>query len=171
MHLTMDSADHLAHADIEIYNGYGDWDGLHVERLTHECWQVVCSPQAILKHGPCDGCRAVTQLAKSFCDWLPRNLAAVVSSTRSQAHPHFGLSRIDTTTVALRAIKQSDFALLTRSFVAAEPLRHGELVLAHPATMSTSGGHYMGWRKGDQRPKVLAFCDWIRREIAKQQHA
>ncbi|RNE60400.1 LysR family transcriptional regulator [Vibrio cholerae] len=164
-------ADHLAHADIEIYNGYGDWDGLHVERLTHECWQVICSPQAILKHGP------VTD-AEQLLNW-PRASVIGYRETWLQWFHQQGVKPIptsaclefDTTTVALRAIKQSDFALLTRSFVAAEPLRHGELVLAHPATMSTSGGHYMGWRKGDQRPKVLAFCDWIRREIAKQQHA
>ncbi|XAG06992.1 hypothetical protein NM432_07280 [Vibrio metschnikovii] len=49
----------------------------------------------------------------------------------------------------------------------ADPLAKGSLVLAHPASMTTTGGHYLVWKKGDHRPKVLAFCDWIRREVAK----
>ncbi|MGT0149221.1 hypothetical protein ACT691_03945 [Vibrio metschnikovii] len=49
----------------------------------------------------------------------------------------------------------------------ADPLAKGSLVLAHPARHDHDRRTLPRVEKGDHRPKVLAFCDWIRREVAK----
>ncbi|MEH0093257.1 LysR substrate-binding domain-containing protein [Vibrio metschnikovii] len=160
-------SDQRSQPDIEIYNGYGDWDGRQVERLTHEYWQVVCRPQAINHYGN-------VTCAKQLLDW-PRAAIIGYRETWLDWFSQQGITEIadapclefDTTTLAIQAVRHGDIALLTRNFVVADPLAKGSLVLAHPASMTTTGGHYLVWKKGDHRPKVLDFCDWIRREVAK----
>lgn len=155
-------------ADIEICNGYGDWDNRQVERLTHECWQVVCSPLALRVFGSISS-------AEQLLKW-PRASVMGYRETWSHWFHQQGVNEIpdapclefDTTTLAIQSVRQGELALLTRNFLISDSLARGDLVIAHPATMATSGGHYMVWKKGEQRPKVLAFCDWIRRELAKQ---
>lgn len=157
----------LDQADVEIYNGYGDWDGRHIERLTHEYWQVVCRPQALQTYGEITSAEqllnwpraAIIGYRETWIDWFKQQGISAI--------PAAPCLEFDTTTLAIQSIKNADIALLTRNFVMAEALASGELVQAHPASMSTTGGHYMVWKKGDHRPKVLAFCDWLRREVAK----
>lgn len=153
-------------ADIEICNGYGDWDNRHVERLTQEHWVVACSPDTLAKLGP-------VPTAETLLAW-PR--ASVMGYREHWAHwfhqqgvsglPEPSQLEFDTTTLAIRAVLNGHMALLARSFLITDALQQGSLVQPHKGTLPTPGGHYMVWRKGDQRPKVTAFCDWLRRQLA-----
>ena len=54
-------------------------------------------------------------------------------------------------------------------FYVAPHVQRGELVQPHPGILPTRGGHYLVCQRGDQRPKVTAFCDWLRRELRGHQ--
>ena len=91
--------------------------------------------------------------------------------TQQQSHglaPAPGLE-FDTTTLAMQAVRYGDGVLLTRSFLVSDALQRGELVQPHPGILPTRGGHYLVCQRGDQRPKVTAFCDWLRRELRGHQ--
>lgn len=155
--------------DVEICNGYGDWSNRQVERLTTEHWLVVSSPDTIERRGMPESARALLEwplmsvlgYREGWSDWL------ACQKVEALAPPP--CMEFDTTTLALQAVRHADGALLTRSFLVADVLQRGELVQIHPGTLATRGGHYLVCQRGDQRPKVLAFCDWLRRELRAQQ--
>ncbi|WLD59146.1 LysR substrate-binding domain-containing protein [Salinispirillum sp. LH 10-3-1] len=153
-------------ADIEICNGYGDWVNRQVERLTQEHWLVICSQQTLSKRGP------VTD-ATEFLNWPRASVMGYREGWAQWFHkqgvqhlPNPSHLEFDTTTLAIRAVMSGDLVLMARSFLVADALAEGTLVQPHSGILPTQGGHYMVWRNGDQRPKVTAFCDWLRRELA-----
>lgn len=158
-----------SNADVEICNGYGDWSDRQVERLTSEHWLTVCSPATLERRGWPGSAQAlmswplysVLGYREGWNEWL----------TQQQSHglaPAPGLE-FDTTTLAMQAVRYGDGVLLTRSFLVSDALQRGELVQPHPGILPTRGGHYLVCQRGDQRPKVTAFCDWLRRELRGHQ--
>ncbi|MFG0804915.1 LysR substrate-binding domain-containing protein [Pseudomonas fluvialis] len=152
-------------ADVEICNGYGDWTNRQVERLTHEHWLLVCSPQTLARRGTPGSTRellewpllSVLGYRESWSQWLAAQQVSLLAPPPCL--------EFDTTTLAMQAVRHADGVLLTRSFLVGDALRRGELVRPHAGTLETRGGHYLVSQVGDQRPKVLAFCDWLRREL------
>lgn len=161
--------DEQSNVDVEICNGYGDWSNRQVERLTSEHWLVVCSPATLDRRGPPTTAEELAQwpllsvlgYREGWSEWLASQLV-----NRPSPAPCL---EFDTTTLAMQAVQHADGVLLTRSFLVSDALRRGELVQAHPGIMPTRGGHYLVCQRGDQRPKVLAFCDWLRRELRAHQ--
>ncbi len=155
--------------DLEICNGYGDWENRQVERLTQEDWLVVCRPEALIANGP-------VEQASDLLRW-PRLMVTGYRETWTQWFESQGVLQLpdanwmefETSTLALQTLKNSNSVLLVRSFLASDLLNKGELVLAHPGSFISSGSHYLVWRKGDERMKITAFADWLRREL-KQHH-
>lgn len=155
--------------DLEICNGYGDWENRQVERLTQEQWLVVCRPEAIEALGK-------PQHASDLLAW-PRLMVTGYRESWTQWFesqgvldiPDANLMEFETSTLALQSLKHSNTALLVRSFLVADHLARGELVQPHSGCFNSSGSHYLIWRKGDERIKITAFCDWIKREL--RQHS
>lgn len=154
-----------SNADVEICNGYGDWSNRQVERLTTEHWLVVCSPETLDKRG-------APGSARELCEWPLYS----VLGYREGWHQWLACQQVDglappaalefdTTTLAMQAVRRGDGVLLTRNFLVEDALRDGSLVRPHAGVMATRGGHYLVCQRGDQRPKVLAFCDWLKREV------
>lgn len=151
-------------ADVEICNGYGDWSDRQVERLTNEHWLTVCSPATLERRGWPGSAQALMEwplysvlgYREGWNEWLSCQQTSGLAPPPSL--------EFDTTTLAMQAVRYGDGALLTRSFLVSDALQRGELVQPHPGVLPTRGGHYLVCQRGDQRPKVLAFCDWLRRE-------
>lgn len=129
---------------------------------------MVTSPRAIQVFGRADSPEQLLKWPRASVMGYRESWSHWFHAQGVQSIPDAACLEFDTTTLAIQSVKQGELALLSRSFLVTDSLARGELVSAHPGTMATSGGHYMVWKKGDQRPKVLAFCDWIRRELAKQ---
>ena len=161
--------DEQSNVDVEICNGYGDWSNRQVERLTSEHWLVVCSPDTLDRRGPPTTAEELAEwpllsvlgYREGWSEWLASQLV-----NRPSPPPCL---EFDTTTLAMQAVQHADGVLLTRSFLVSDALQRGELVQPHPGIMPTRGGHYLVCQRGDQRPKVLAFCDWLRRELRAHQ--
>lgn len=151
--------------DLEICNGYGDWENRQVERLTQEDWLVVCRPETLKALGPVTSAADLLEWPKLMVTGYRETWSQWFESQGVHQLPSANVMEFETSTLALQTLKNSNTILLVRSFLASDLLNSGQLVLAHPGTFSSSGSHYMIWRKGDERMKITAFSDWIRREL------
>lgn len=156
------SQNEVEEADIEICNGFGDWTGMRVERLTTETWQPVASPK-FLRNYPVD--EDLNKLAQ-----LP--LISIIGDKenwqlwfRKQGVPQlapFPVLECDTSTMAIEAATAHIGIVLARSFSIQEELETGRLIPAHSYIMHAEGAHYLVLPNKPPAPKVKAFCDWLK---------
>ncbi|WP_027858120.1 LysR substrate-binding domain-containing protein [Marinobacterium jannaschii] len=165
------SQDEVEEADLEISNGFGDWGGMKVERLTQEKWLVVASPEFLDAHPVSDDPLQLLQypLLSTIGDrenwpiWFRKqgimdiNIEPMLES--------------DTSTMAIEAACNHVGLLLTRSFHLEPVLASGKLVQAHPFTLESSGSHYLVLPNRQMTPKVIAFRDWLLEQIAESPQA
>lgn len=162
-------------ADVEICNGYGDWRGMQVERLTEEVHLAVASPQFIELMGFAeqgeDYCCSTAEIACNDIAQLP--LISVIGDRENwqrwfriqkQTAP-MPLLECDTTAAAVEAAKRGLGVLLARSFNLQPALERGELLQLHPFTLNASGAHYLIMPDQQHAPKVIAFRDWLKAQL------
>jgi LysR family glycine cleavage system transcriptional activator len=151
--------------DVGIRYGEGKYPSLKVEKLCSDAWVVVCASglrrRAQLKT-PHDLAR-FTLLRDDDPDawrsWLAARGVTNVDPLRGQMFA-------DSSMVVEGAVRGQGVALVRLS-LAADDLLAGRLILPFPraALMPTGRSYYLVTaRVKAQRPEVLAFCSWLRRE-------
>ncbi|RVU29702.1 LysR substrate-binding domain-containing protein [Neptunomonas marina] len=157
-------------ADLEISNGFGDWTGMRVERLTNEYWQVVASP-AFLAHHPVTEdpfeiaeCPLISTMGdrENWQQWFRKQ-----GIHNAVPQP---ILESDTSTIAIDAACNGVGLLLARSFVVDAQIKRGELVAAHPFTLPSTGAHYLVLPNKPIATKVAAFCSWIKQRLDSEGH-
>lgn len=154
------SEDQVEEADIEITNGYGNWSGMQVERITREHLIAVASPDFLRRYPLEASLQKIAQAPlisivgekENWPQWFRRQQLDI------QPLP---VLECDASTAAFEAARQGLGVLLARNFNLQPLLTAGELVQAHPFTLPASAAHYLVMPNRQPSPKVLAFRDWL----------
>lgn len=155
------SQDEVVEADIEICNGFGDWTGMQVERLTWEKQIVVGSPDFISRYDINDDAMKVLQLPLISVIGDRENWQKWFRSQGLASLMPMPMLECDTTAAAIDAARNGVGLLLARNFNLKPVLECGELVQAHSFELKASGAHYMVLPNKPLSPKVIAFRDWV----------
>ena len=158
--------------DLGIRYGYGDWPGLHVEKLMTEELFPVCSP-ALLETGPpmnkaSDLSRYTLLHDDMRSDWRMWLMAAgvedLVDTDRGLSFGHSNL--------VIQAAIHGDGVALARSVLVATSLAEGQLIKPFELALPTNYAYYVVCPEVNlQRPKTKAFREWLFEEAAKEEEA
>ncbi len=160
--------------DVGLRYGRGDYDGMHVERLMSEVAFPVCSP-ALADGDPPLRCpedlahhtllhvqwKMEPESAPNWRMWLR---AAGVEGVDPDRGPRFSVENL-----ALQAAIEGHGVALVSSALVAGDLKAGRLVrpFAPATTEATDFSYYLVYPPaGETDPKVQAFGQWIRQEVA-----
>ena len=156
--------------DLGIRYGYGDWPGLHVEKLMTEELFPVCSP-ALLETGPpmnkaSDLSRYTLLHDDMRIDWRMWLMAAgvedLVDTDRGLSFGHSNL--------VIQAAIHGDGVALARSVLVATSLAEGQLIKPFELALPTNYAYYVVCPEVNlQRPKIKAFREWLFKEAAKEE--
>ncbi|WP_026971999.1 LysR substrate-binding domain-containing protein [Aliagarivorans marinus] len=153
--------------DLEIINGYGDWQGkqaLHL--LKQEPWIVVASPGFAATLAPnatpeqlATADKIMTSgYTESWQDWFA---LAGISATAGAPSLIF-----DSTQLSLEACKQGHGLLLVKALLADDAIQQGELVQVHSQQMCSQSFHYLlTATEKTQQHKVIAFTRWLSQSL------
>lgn len=154
-------------ADLEIANGYGNWAGRQVEQLTREQWQVVASPQFLAQLPALDSAEQLLDLPRIAIQGYQENWQSWFRACGVHEPVPAPLLETDTSSLAIEAACAGLGLALVRSLVVAPAIDRDQLAAAHPSTLPAAGGHYLVLPgSGAPSPKVVAFCQWLREELA-----
>ncbi len=163
------SQDEVEEADIEISNGYGNWSGMQVERMTREHLVVVGSPDFLARYPVTEDAIRILQVP----------LITIIGEKENwqQWFRQQGLANLmpmpvlecDTSTAAFDAACNGIGLLLARSFNLKPLIAEGKLVQAHPFTLKASGAHYLVLPNKPPSPKVIAFRDWLQATLEREE--
>ena len=158
--------------DLGIRYGYGDWPGLHVEKLMTEELFPVCSP-ALLETGPpmnkaSDLSRYTLLHDDMRIDWRMWLMAAgvedLVDTDRGLSFGHSNL--------VIQAAIHGDGVALARSVLVATSLAEGQLIKPFELALPTNYAYYVVCPEVNlQRSKIKAFREWLFKEAAKEKEA
>jgi len=155
--------------DVAIRSGRGNWTGVTVEKLLEEDFFPVCSP-ALLQNGP--PLREPQDLARHtwlidydwpqdmWGRWLEAVGAGGIKPQRTLSFNHSALM--------LQAATDGIGVALSAGVLVADDLASKRLVKPLKGSVATDLAYYLVGPSGAfERPKVLAFRDWLRREAAE----
>ncbi|MDK2620639.1 LysR substrate-binding domain-containing protein [Vibrio vulnificus] len=151
--------DNSATADVEIINGYGDWQYHQVTKLTEENWILVASP-GFLQLNPIaslDDLKNVPRLATSgyvetWPRWFDYHEVSVACGKMALEFDH--------STLSIEAAVHQLGVLLVRDLLVDDHLRQGSLVQVGEWSMPSAGTHHLIVRNAD-KPQVDAFVHWL----------
>ncbi|HAT8542222.1 LysR family transcriptional regulator [Vibrio vulnificus] len=151
--------DNSATADVEIINGYGDWQYHQVTKLTEENWILVASP-GFLQLNPIaslDDLKNVPRLATSgyvetWPRWFDYHEVSVACGKMALEFDH--------STLSIEAAVHQLGVLLVRDLLVDDHLRQGSLVQVGEWSMPSVGAHHLIVRNPD-KPQVDAFVHWL----------
>jgi LysR family transcriptional regulator, glycine cleavage system transcriptional activator len=154
--------------DIGIRFGVGSWPGLKAERLLTEDMFPMCSP-ALLKEKKLEkpeDLRHHTLLHDDMeTDWRRWLVAAGVKGIDPNRGLHFTNS-----SMLLQAAVEGQGVALGRSALASGYLAAGQLVKPFELKLPVDAAYYVVYPAAyAQRPKVMAFRDWLMEEVAKDE--
>lgn len=163
------SQNEVEEADIEISNGFGDWTGMQVERLTQETLIVVGSPDFVTRYEINDEAMNILQLPlisvigdrENWQQWFRKQHLANLMP--------MPVLECDTSTSAFDAACNGIGLLLARSFNLKPMMDKGLLVQAHPFTLKASGAHYLVLPNKPPSPKVTAFREWLQATLENEE--
>ena len=158
--------------DLGVRYGYGDWPGLHVQKLMTEELFPVCSP-ALLETGPpmnkaSDLSRYTLLHDDMRIDWRMWLMAAgvedLVDTDRGLSFGHSNL--------VIQAAIHGDGVALARSVLVATALAERQLIKPFELALPTNYAYYVVCPEVNlQRPKIKAFRQWLFQEAAKEENA
>ncbi len=163
------SQNEVEEADLEISNGFGDWTGMKVERLTKEHWVVVASPDFLEKYPVDNDIMKIIQLPLISTIGDRENWQQWFRKQGYGGMMPMPLLESDTSTMAMEAACNHIGLLLTRSFHVSHLLDEGKLLQAHSFTLPSTGAHYMVLPNKPPAPKVIAFSEWLKQELDEHQ--
>ena len=163
--------------DLAVRYGPGGRPGLRAVRLMSEEIFPMCSPKLVDAAGPLDSTERIrdhtllhvdnAQLDEAWPDWETWLITAGVAGVDARRGPRFTQP-----SMALQAARDGLGIALCGSVLAADDLRAGRLVqpfdLSFPVNFAY---HVICPESTADRPRVVAFRDWLLREARSGQAA
>ncbi len=154
--------------DVAVYFGHGDYPGLRVDRLLEEYLTPMCSP-ALLKGKqplltPADLAHHTLLHDGSVDAWRKWLKAAGVKGVKAERGPVFSH-----TSMVLQAAAHAQGVAIGHNVLAQSDLRSGRLVCPFELKLPLDEGYYLVCPQASaDRPKILAFREWLLSTIAQE---
>ncbi|MGV2987658.1 LysR family transcriptional regulator [Vibrio sp. E150_011] len=156
--------------DVEIINGYGNWDHPLTENISiKEQWIAVASPSFIRQYDCTQPIEILATYPKiqtysyneSWKDWLHSILFGVPFT-----EPEL---QFDSTHLSMEAAIQGHGMLIAKSLLIEDSLKQGDLVQIHPKVLMSKSNHYLVSNPMTaNRYEVDMFCKWLKAGIQAQ---
>lgn len=169
--LRIDASQHLSdfareNVDVAVRYGRGLWEGTRADRLMTEDFFPVCSPDLIDGDPPLhklDDLHRHTLLHDdNRTDWTVWFLAAGIKGGDPTRGPGFTDSSL-----VLQAAAEGQGVALGRGALAANDLAAGRLVKPFDISLPATFAYYLVCPEANaERPKIVAFRDWLLAEAA-----
>lgn len=156
--------------DVELCHGFGNYQGLSVQRVLSENWIVVASKRFAEQHLPHSEGQylSLSQLQEmplistmgykeGWKDWF--NEQGVTSEVYSSYES-------DNSTMALDMVMADMGVMLGLDSYLLEGLESGELVQVHPHLMQANCGLFLVLPLQEIKPKTKDFCLWLFEQMA-----
>ncbi len=155
--------------DIEIINGYGNWQNREVKRLTEsEQWVVVASPSFIKQYDFSQSVEAISGYPKiatmgyseGWQDWF--NLHSTgMPFTKPELE-------FDSTQLSMEAACHGLGMLLAKSILVDDALKAGDLVIVHPNQLKSQSHHHVIInRSRNNQYEVSRFIEWLSESVGE----
>ncbi|OQQ03480.1 transcriptional regulator [Vibrio campbellii] len=150
-------------ADVEIINGYGEWQSQQAIQLTRENWSVVASP-GFLNLNPVRDLADLTRLPKLATGGYQETWQCWLEQQGYQGTSIKLTGEFEHSLLAIEAAVSQLGVLLVRDLLVEDHLQQGTLVKVGEWSMPSRGAHYMIIRD-EEKPHVKAFVDWIMQSL------
>lgn len=150
-------------ADVEIINGYGEWQSQKAIQLTRENWIVVASP-GFLHLNPVRDLADLTRLPKLATGGYQETWQCWLEQQGYQGTSIKLTGEFEHSLLAIEAAVNQLGVLLVRDLLVEDHLQQGTLVKVGEWSMPSRGSHYMIIRD-EEKPHVKAFVDWIMQSL------
>ena len=150
-------------ADVEIINGYGEWQSQQAIQLTRENWIVVASP-GFLHLNPVRDLADLTRLPKLATGGYQETWQCWLEQQGYQGTSIKLTGEFEHSLLAIEAAVNQLGVLLVRDLLVEDHLQQGTLVKVGEWSMPSRGAHYMIIRD-EEKPHVKAFVDWIMQSL------
>lgn len=150
-------------ADVEIINGYGEWQSQQAIQLTRENWIVVASP-GFLHLNPVRDLADLIRLPKLATGGYQETWQCWLEQQGYQGTSIKLTGEFEHSLLAIEAAVNQLGVLLVRDLLVEDHLQQGTLVKVGEWSMPSRGAHYMIIRD-EEKPHVKAFVDWIMQSL------
>ncbi|WP_404971266.1 LysR substrate-binding domain-containing protein [Vibrio campbellii] len=150
-------------ADVEIINGYGEWQSQQAIQLTRENWIVVASP-GFLNLNPVRDLADLTRLPKLATGGYQETWQCWLEQQGYQGTSIKLTGEFEHSLLAIEAAVNQLGVLLVRDLLVEDHLQQGTLVKVGEWSMPSRGAHHMIIRD-EEKPHVKAFVDWIMKSL------
>ena len=150
-------------ADVEIINGYGEWQSQQAIQLTRENWIVVASP-GFLHLNPVRDLADLTRLPKLATGGYQETWQCWLEQQGYQGTSIKLTGEFEHSLLAIEAAVNQLGVLLVRDLLVEDHLQQGTLVKVGEWSMPSRGAHHMIIRD-EEKPHVKAFVDWVMQSL------
>ncbi|OPH52837.1 LysR substrate-binding domain-containing protein [Vibrio campbellii] len=150
-------------ADVEIINGYGEWQSQQAIQLTRENWNVVASP-GFLHLNPVRDLADLIRLPKLATGGYQETWQCWLEQQGYQGTSIKLTGEFEHSLLAIEAAVNQLGVLLVRDLLVEDHLQQGTLVKVGEWSMPSRGAHHMIIRD-EEKPHVKAFVDWIMQSL------
>ncbi|WP_394157228.1 LysR substrate-binding domain-containing protein [Vibrio campbellii] len=150
-------------ADVEIINGYGEWQSQKAIQLTRENWIVVASP-GFLHLNPVRDLADLIRLPKLATGGYQETWQCWLEQQGYQGTSIKLTGEFEHSLLAIEAAVNQLGVLLVRDFLVEDHLQQGTLVKVGEWSMPSRGAHHMIIRD-EEKPHVKAFVDWVMQSL------
>lgn len=150
-------------ADVEIINGYGEWQSQQAIQLTRENWIVVASP-GFLHLNPVRDLADLIRLPKLATGGYQETWQCWLEQQGYQGTSIKLTGEFEHSLLAIEAAVNQLGVLLVRDLLVEDHLQQGTLVKVGEWSMPSRGAHYMIIRD-EEKPHVKAFVDWVMQSL------
>ena len=150
-------------ADVEIINGYGEWQSQQAIQLTRENWIVVASP-GFLHLNPVRDLADLIRLPKLATGGYQETWQCWLEQQGYQGTSIKLTGEFQHSLLAIEAAVNQLGVLLVRDLLVEDHLQQGTLVKVGEWSMPSRGAHHMIIRD-EEKPHVKAFVDWVMQSL------
>lgn len=150
-------------ADVEIINGYGEWQSQQAIQLTRENWIVVASPGFLHLNPVCDLADLI-RLPKLATGGYQETWQCWLEQQGYQGTSIKLTGEFEHSLLAIEAAVNQLGVLLVRDLLVEDHLQQGTLVKVGEWSMPSRGAHHMIIRD-EEKPHVKAFVDWVMQSL------
>ena len=150
-------------ADVEIINGYGEWQSQQAIQLTRENWIVVASP-GFLHLNPVRDLADLIRLPKLATGGYQETWQCWLEQQGYQGTSIKLTGEFEHSLLAIEAAVSQLGVLLVRDLLVEDHLQQGTLVKVGEWSMPSRGAHHMIIRD-EEKPHVKAFVDWVMQSL------
>ncbi|MBM4843028.1 LysR family transcriptional regulator [Vibrio parahaemolyticus] len=150
-------------ADVEIINGYGDWQSEQAVQLTQENWIVVASP-GFLNLNSVIHLTDIALAPKLCTGGYHESWQAWLRFQGYKGKVSKPIAEFEHSLLAIQAAVNQLGILLVRDFLVEDELQQGLLVPIGGWSMPSASAHHIVVRESD-KPQVEAFTHWVMQSL------